>query len=555
MKRKGDWLELVPYLAALVSCAPLIAGGFPLGHDWTFELARVAEFGHALKEGQFPPHWAPNLYGGYGSPVFLFYAPAFSALANAGALIAKTPAWGASLVLVLFSFLGVFSVRRLFAAIPGVDPQGGRIAATLFALNPYLIGDKLLRNANAEFIALCVLPFALLGLVRIGRQPLWGAFVIAGALAASLLSHNLTSLVCLALLVVGTLWLYGLRGSVQIQLHWAVGVAIGLLVAAFVWLPALTLREWVHLDELTQGKFNFHNQWKSVGELFSYSQFFSAGLLTPIAFAFGAFAFIRHSGTEMPGRRLLAGMLAAALIFASLQFSVSSFVWESIPWLRFMQFPWRFMGPLALVTSVAAGIAASRLLTDASGRMRLVAELCVLAICIANAWPQLARYEPLPPMLQRTIQKAVQPGKLRRGPLNVSVLDEYLPVGANREIWKREARAGGRTVIMNQPEAEIEVLEERGSRMMLRVDAPSGSRLRVARWYFPGWRARLDGIPIPIESNPMGGIDLEVAAPGGLLELAHHPPRSRQVGLALSGLGAGLWLFLLVTCYRKQRSP
>ncbi len=62
MKRKYTWLDAIPYLAALISCAPLIAGGFPLGHDWTFELARVAEFSHALEEGQFPPHWAPNLY-------------------------------------------------------------------------------------------------------------------------------------------------------------------------------------------------------------------------------------------------------------------------------------------------------------------------------------------------------------------------------------------------------------------------------------------------------------------------------------------------------------
>ncbi len=58
MKRNYRWLEAIPYLAALVSCAPLIVGGFPQGHDWAFELARVDEYSHALGEGQFSPHWA-----------------------------------------------------------------------------------------------------------------------------------------------------------------------------------------------------------------------------------------------------------------------------------------------------------------------------------------------------------------------------------------------------------------------------------------------------------------------------------------------------------------
>jgi uncharacterized membrane protein len=56
--------------------------GFPAGHDWSYELVRVAEYAHALADGQVPPYWASNLYTGYGSPVFLFYAPLFVFLAS-----------------------------------------------------------------------------------------------------------------------------------------------------------------------------------------------------------------------------------------------------------------------------------------------------------------------------------------------------------------------------------------------------------------------------------------------------------------------------------------
>jgi hypothetical protein len=112
---------------------------------------------------------------------------------------------GSSLVLVCFSIIGVVAIRRLFDAIPEVDPRAGRIAATVFALHPYLIGDKLMRNANAEFAALCLLPFVLEGLLLLDRRPLRGAIVITGGLAGVALSQNLTMLFALALLVGGTL--------------------------------------------------------------------------------------------------------------------------------------------------------------------------------------------------------------------------------------------------------------------------------------------------------------------------------------------------------------
>jgi len=544
MERDYNWLEAIPYLAALIACAPLVIGGFPQGHDWAFELARVAEFSHAFGEGQYPPHWAPNLYGGYGSPVFLFYAPAFVALAAVTSLVFGSFATGASLAVILFSFIGVFAIRRLFAAIPGVDAQCGRIAATLFALHPYLIGDKLIRNANAEFAALCLLPFALEGLMWIERQPLRGAIVVAGGLAVSILSHNLTALVCLALLLGGALWLYGWRNAGRTWLALASGVAVGLLIAAFLWLPALVLQDAIRVDELTRGKFDFHGQWKPISEFFGYSQFFSAGALTPAALVFAAWVGARRTAHPIVGRRFLMGLLVAALIFIGLQLRVSAPLWEFLPWLPLVQFPWRFMGPLALVSAVAVGVAAAPILTQRPNRIRAFAELGIFALCVANAWPQLAGYRPLSAAQSEMIANAVQPENLRRGVLNVSVLDEYLPRGAKPAAWKRAARVGGRSVVAAEPAVEIELLEEKGSRIALRADAPAGTRLRLARWYFPVWEAELDGVPIPIEPNSSGGIDVRLPAPGGTLELIRRPPPSRRIALILSGLGVGLWLAL-----------
>jgi hypothetical protein len=246
------------------------------------------------------------------------------------------------------------------------------------------------------------------------------------------------------------------------------------------------------------------------------------------------------------------GLLAAALVLIGLQLRVSTPLWESLPWLPFVQFPWRLMGPLALVTAVAAGIAAAPILSRRSNSVCACVEVAIFALCVANAWPQLASYQSLSAVQSRVIEKAIQPEKLRRGALNVSVLDEYLPRGANPAVWKRAARFGGRTLLAAEPQVEVEVLEETGSRISLRVDAPTGTRLRLARWYFPGWEAELDGISIPVESNPSGGIDVRLPAPGGLFELIRRPPLSRRIGVTLSGLGVGLWLALYFAQRRRR---
>jgi len=71
-------LSFFPFIALLVSSAPLLTLRFPEGHDWLFELVRTSQFKSALMNGQFPPYWGEDLFRGFGSPIFLFYAPLYS---------------------------------------------------------------------------------------------------------------------------------------------------------------------------------------------------------------------------------------------------------------------------------------------------------------------------------------------------------------------------------------------------------------------------------------------------------------------------------------------
>jgi uncharacterized membrane protein len=66
------------------------------GHSYVW---RTVEWATELRAGELYPRWCPDFYGGYGSPLFLFYAPVVYGFA--GVLTA--------------SFLDVFSALKVVA--------------------------------------------------------------------------------------------------------------------------------------------------------------------------------------------------------------------------------------------------------------------------------------------------------------------------------------------------------------------------------------------------------------------------------------------------------
>ncbi|MET0384866.1 MAG: hypothetical protein ABW321_02850, partial [Polyangiales bacterium] len=115
-------LVVVPWLLAALPFGCVLGLGVPATDDWQLELARVAAYGHAWADRQWPPFWAPHVYAGWGSPVFTFYGHTVVALASLGRLVLGSHARGYWAALACVSALGLWllqrAVRRLLAAEP-----------------------------------------------------------------------------------------------------------------------------------------------------------------------------------------------------------------------------------------------------------------------------------------------------------------------------------------------------------------------------------------------------------------------------------------------------
>jgi hypothetical protein len=250
------------WLLAVPAVAPWLDPRLDLWHvdDAKNHLIRIYHFTWLVERGHWFPRWVPDMFMGYGYPLFNFYAPALYYLAWALKAALRLDVWDAfrasGVVAALAGTAGVYALTHaLWRSRPAAI-----LAALILAYEPYVVQLNLFKRGDLpELLGLAVIPWLLYCLLRlhhaIGRQRVawWlSAATVAGVL--QILTHNITALTGAALAAVWVAYLLA-RTSRQ-RLPAALGrfVAAGALVAgvsAFFWLPAVGEGRLVHLEELS----------------------------------------------------------------------------------------------------------------------------------------------------------------------------------------------------------------------------------------------------------------------------------------------------------------
>lgn len=527
------FISITPFIAFMASSFPLLWLQFPQGHDWIYELVRVAQYKSALINGQFPPYWGADLYSGYGSPIFLFYAPLYSFVSSLCSVVTGSIASGSSLAILFFSIMGIISMMLLVQEALGENNvknmAASRIAAGFFILNPYLMSDKLLRNANAEYTALCIFPFAIYGLLLIRRKPYSGALVLSFGLAITILAHNLTALVVVLLTGVVAVVHYLPERRPQLWFTILGSMAVSLGLSAFFWLPAIYYKSLVHIDQMTTGRFDFHSNFPSLKSLFAGS-FYSTGVLLPCLLLL---LWTKWNRDCTSGKNLYYFTLVSTVFFAVLQTRLSIPVWEHVPFMSLFQFPWRMMGPLAVVASMAVGLSAACALTGKSNKEINRHELMILLLCILNAAPVLIASRNIPENVSSQLPYLLTGDTISLKGLQATVLDEYLPIIADAKTISSDP-SETEPVVRSFPEIEAKVIRNTGTTIALDTIGATSTTLQFSKWFFPGWTCWVNGIESAVKMSNSG--TLNVLIPRGtnnvVIQLSH--PHMRRIGLWIS---------------------
>jgi len=430
---------------------------------------------------------------GYGYPIFNFH-PAFSyyvvlLLSRAGLGLNLGVRVTLGLTFPILG-LGVYVLARDFLR------EEGAIAAAVAAMYaPYAAYNPLVRGALAEALGWALLPWALWAVGRAARGAGRRWWVCGALFSAALLFTHMTAAVVGAVMLA----LYALMEALSPSpvplrtraLGAAVALGLGFGLVLFFWLPAVAERSLIQWERTLAGfPGGYAAHLLSLRELFALqpvrpdlvnpSPLRSLGLI-PALLALPALLTLPFAPRRQP--LFFGGVLVGAIL---LTLPVSSPLWESITLLRTFQFSCRFLGPASIALAVLVGRMVD-LLPGRPGRL-LGAGLAALALIAADfSWLKPSYC----PSWEHPSLQGLRQFEQSTGLMGVTSYGEYLPRAV--EIWPTRP---AETVFdpASLPEGAT-VQEEQTGPLSAEgwVESPQPFRLTVNRFFYPGWRAWVDG--------------------------------------------------------------
>jgi hypothetical protein len=366
-------------LATLVVVWPLLLPVLYDTHDGHYALYNAAQFDLALRDGQLPVRWLPDLFGGRGLPHFIFYHPLVFYLVS----LVHGLGFGFMAAMRLVQMLALLAAgMAAWAWLRRYVPHPAAVVGGMaYVLAPMAVVELHVKGDPPAVLALTFIPLVLLAMERVKEQRRYGVLLLALTSAGLVLAHSVTALLVAPLLTVAGIMAMAWPWRWPVAWRLAVGTLWGACLSIFQWLPALGERHLVRVDS-REGIlfFDFHDHflapWQWLSPLWGYHGSF-AGSEDDMAFQVGpvqvlalvaAALLVRRMDAGRP-RRLLAVMLSLAGLALLLTTTLTLPVWEGIAPLTYVQFPWRF---LVLVAFTSASALAVVLSLDAP-RKRVVA--------------------------------------------------------------------------------------------------------------------------------------------------------------------------------------
>ncbi|MEK7450617.1 MAG: hypothetical protein AAB662_01615, partial [Patescibacteria group bacterium] len=256
---------------------------------------------------------------------------------------------------------------------------GGAVSALFYMYAPYHAVDIYVRGDVAEFWAYAFIPLSFYGLIKIYKNPKWG-YVAVGALgfAGVILSHNLTAMMVTPFLLIVVLlncYISFKKNKLFIIHNSLFIILLGLALSAFYWIPAIVEFGYTNVMSQVGGGADFRDHFVCFSQLWNSPWGFGGsvpGCIDGLSFKIGKlhiisvflpiiiFIYLKLKHKYFNDIYYLSIFGIVGLLFSVfLTLDVSRFVWQAIPAMAFIQYPWRFLLLISFFTSFLAGAVVS----------------------------------------------------------------------------------------------------------------------------------------------------------------------------------------------------
>ncbi len=564
--KKNSLPLIIIFLLSVIICIPFLKPGFYTVHD-DQQIARLFLFNQSLFAGQFPPRWVDSLGFGFGYPLFLFYPPFVYILGEVFHLFGF--GFITSIKLVFFSSILFSGITMYLFAKEHFGKLAGLIGALFYIMVPYRALDVYVRGALAESFSFAWLPLILWSFYKLEKtKNILYLFLSSTFLALLMITHNLIFLpFTIILFIYLSFQIILSNNKIKSVLLYLASIIFALSLSAFFWMPAILEKKHTIVDQILLTELaNFKIHFVYPQQLWNWPWGFGGsapGLADGISFKIGkihiissvavfllSLAFLVNNKFKFKKSNfVIINTFILFLFSAFMTTNYSEFIWNLIPQLAYLQFPWRFLIFTSLFSSYLAAALIYQLKLPI---IKLVVSLVLLSLVFV---PNFKLFKPQFYRVDLTDQKATSDHEINWYVSSSSF--EYIPKGV--ELKKSKLRTSFPNITENElPKTKIEsinnlaqmnISDSSPGKLLFTVNTPQETSLKVNIFNFPGWQAKVDNEKTQIhDDNKLKLITLNIPKGIHQISLEFENTRIRTFANLISILS----LLILVALFCKK---
>ncbi|HLO25952.1 MAG TPA: 6-pyruvoyl-tetrahydropterin synthase-related protein [Geobacteraceae bacterium] len=519
-----------------------------------FHLFQADQFNRSIAGGVIRPQWTISSNAGFGSPNFIFYAPAGYYLASL--LHSVIPSTIISVILAIWSsffFSGIsmfLAVKKLFGR------EGSLLSAILYQLLPFHLLNLYTRGAYSELCAYVWYPLIIMFLYETLTNR--NSFIAHAGLSLSYAGLILTHLVSGFMFAFVTLFFVGYNFFFgryrKASLTAAVSLLIGLGVSSYYLLPVIFERKFVQIGYIFTYVFSDYrsnflfssNNWLTRPSHFNFVLHLTVVVETILFVVLLVLVSRRNRGTDQKFAITALSCIFIAAFFLTTPLSAP--LWAVNPSFAALQFPWRWVSVMELSLCFLVGAAFCE-----EGLLRVLpagtlARTAVYSVITLSVLSQILIIKNSEVHSQKFLDSILDPEQVAH---YRNLPKEYTPIWAtNLEELLGEENAEKVSLLSGR--AEHHVFEWLPEKRVVSVKALTPVLLRIRTFYYPGWEAEVDerktGITV---EKPTGAILINVPQGDHTVKLYFGETPLRVFSGYLS-LGSWVMLAVYVLISRKN---
>jgi hypothetical protein len=332
--------------------------------------------------------------------------------------------------------------------------------------------------------------------------------------------------------------------SWRILLRGISGLALGLGLAAFYIVPAAYEQRWVNISQaLSSGLFPAQNFLFTAIDDPEHTWFnwiaSICALSLILLFALASLAsrqFAAARSTSARNRKAFAALLLVGAAATALTLRLTLPLWNDLPKLRFVQFPWRWMSVIAVVSSCFLALVMAKRRGWLWFVVIVVFTLPLASLMVENSWWDA---DEMP-----TQRAAISSGQGFDG------TDEYDPLGDDHSDLPLNAPLA--TVLpanatdSSAPQARLRIQRWTTEQREIHVDAQSEARVALRLLNYPAWRVEVNGKMVqPERLDDINQMVVPVKAGSSEIRVRFARTLDRKLGNAISAASGFLAAILL----------